>query len=616
LFLVNFGGLPRPGESGSFIKEHLGNEINVALTVVRAGEAVNLSDESDVLLRRLTDLELEYDLWERRRHHTIGFFIGASDNFWDLVNFWNLRAAGNRLLMYNAACAGRLQLWRDDLAQRLREMGPPRQPGDPRAVFARQGTDELREGWLPENIPFYPYDTPDRHYPVAIPRLYYPEHNALANLGSANGKLTAVMPLPLRPFRPRRLEGRNVALTVQPAWDLDDDSRSTFQTPNLAILNTYYGRELGHEWNASRVEPRGITLLQHYLLSSVTLDSLDVVSLIREIFKRIGIPTEVSQAGLVTARVIAQMGKLDDCRPFRVRGLRTLIEDTRPESNFTRSAAIQTIREVGEGGSVGFDRYKDLHIEPPPARLTPDSVFKYMVSRGAFRVGLEFHCPECSLDFWISLDNATAEPKCEFCGKRFDATPQLRDRDWRYRRSGVFGKADSQQGAIPVALTLLRFLHMHSGMRMLYAPALKLLAGRAIRHACETDFVALFTGDRFSDSPVQIAIGECKTRQEITEQDVANLSSVADVLESNGIESYVVLSKLAEFSDTELMRINRINSHGRPRAIVLTEKELQHWFPYKWAEGRPGQRYGSRFDDFATASIDLYLRPAVERLAR
>jgi hypothetical protein len=227
-------------------------------------------------------------------------------------------------------------------------------------------------------------------------------------------------------------------------------------------LNTYHGRQIGHEWNGARVGPRGLTLLQHYFRDSLTLESLDVVALIRELFARIGIPTDVSQPGLVTARVIAQMGgSLDDCRPFRVRGLRTLIEETRPDSSFTRSHAIQTIREQHADGTVGFDRYDDLHIEPPPARLTPESVFRYMVSRGAFRVGLEFHCPECSVDFWISLDNATAKPECEFCGKRFDATPQLRDRDWRYRRSGVFGKADSQAGAIPVALTLFPISSQH-----------------------------------------------------------------------------------------------------------------------------------------------------------
>lgn len=616
LLLVNFGGLPRQGEPGSFVKEQLRETINTALTTVGTGEVVALPDEGDRSLRVLADLELEYDLWGPRGHPTVGFFIAESDSFWDLLNFWNIRAAGSRLLMYNAACADRLQLWRDDLTRRLSHREPSTRPEYPRIVFARPGAKELSSGWLPEGMMLSHYDTTDRHHVVEIPRLYYEEHNALANLDTESGKQSAVMPLPPRPFRPRRFDDRNVALSVQTRWGPYGSGGSTFQTPNLPILNTYYGREMGALWSDCRVESRGITFLQHYNLGSLTLRSLDVVSLIREILKRIGIPTEVSQAGLVSARVIAQMGKLDNCRPFRVRGLRKLIEDTRPESTFTRSGAIQKIREEGDGGSIGFDRYNDLHIEPPPARLTPDSVFKYMVSHGAFRVGLEFHCPECSLNFWISLDNATAEPECEFCGKRFDATPQLRDRDWRYRRSGVFGKADSQEGAIPVALTLLRFLHSDSSSRMLYAPALTLLPGNAIRNKCETDFVALLSYDDYRRSAVQLAIGECKTRKDITEQDVSNLSAVADVLESNGIEAYVVFSKLADFSDAELMLINEVNSGGRERAIVLTERELQHWFPYKWAEGTPGRRNDSTFADFAAASTDLYLRPAAERSAR
>jgi hypothetical protein len=89
------------------------------------------------------------------------------------------------------------------------------------------------------------------------------------------------------------------------------------------------------------------------------------------------------------------------------------------------------------------------------------------------------------------------------------------------------------------------------------------------------------------------------------------------VLEARGIEPYVVFAKLTDFSDAELMRIQRMNAPERKRVIVLTERELDHWFPYKWAEEKEGRmRYGTALGDFAAASVDLYLRPAAERSTR
>jgi DNA-directed RNA polymerase subunit RPC12/RpoP len=103
-------------------------------------------------------------------------------------------------------------------------------------------------------------------------------------------------------------------------------------------------------------------------------------------------------------------------------------------------------------------------------------------------VGLTFTCPNCELEFWTHLDDVATEIICEYCGKRFNVTPQLKDGAWAYRRSGLFGREDHQQGAIPVALTLQQLdsiLHWE----MVYVTSMTLESAGARIVPCETDLV-------------------------------------------------------------------------------------------------------------------------------
>jgi hypothetical protein len=568
ILLASCGRLPHEGEPGAFVEKEL--------TPLISRIEVNLLPENPLpietllapSLATLCSYGLEYDLWNSRAQVPSGFFVGGCNDFWSVVNYWNFRASGWKLLFYDPAHAGRMQISRDAWLQRLTTPDAPQRPGDSFAIVATRESTEHNASWLPQGIVRYPTEAQGLSH-ISIPLLYYPEHKAVANVGRSESGVSATMAIPPPPFQTDRREVRNIALVTDAGWSWSQDDRSSFQTPNIPCLNTYYGDKVTFLRDSARAEPHGLALLQRHTTGTLTVKALNVGEMFKELFHRLGVVAKPSPAGLVTTRVISQMGLLDNCRVFRVRGLRKLIESTRPEKSFTRTQAVQTIREELPDGSIGFDRYTDLHIEPPPARRPQaEDILRYMVSHGAFRVGLEFECTECSLTFWMSLDNASANPQCEYCGHRFDATPQLRDRDWRYRRSGIFGKEDSQLGAIPVALTLLRFLHMDPAGKMLYTPSLTLRGKRGLRINCEIDFIALFPGT--VRDAVQVAIGECKSRYEITEQDTNNLMAVADLLANSGLEVFIVFAKLGEFSAVDLTRIgthptvrNRGVRHGQ-----------------------------------------------------
>src|SRR5207245_10742754 len=107
-----------------------------------------------------------------------------------------------------------------------------------------------------------------------------------------------------------------------------------------------------------------------------------------------------------------------------------------PFQSFTKSAAIMTIGQYDSATQkINFEAYESLYLQPRKTeKLKPEDAFVYLLERGVFRAGLNFNCPACRLDFWLSIDDFATEVDCEYCGKGFNVMPQLRDRDWAYRR--------------------------------------------------------------------------------------------------------------------------------------------------------------------------------------
>src|SRR5208337_1889735 len=128
------------------------------------------------------------------------------------------------------------------------------------------------------------------------------------------------------------------------------------------------------------------------------------------------------------------------------------------------------------GVSNYLSDYQWLYIEPREtgSELKNGAVLSYLLDKGVFRAGLNFECPSCRLEFWRSLDDARSRLECEYCGHGFNAAPQLRDKAWAFRRSGLLGNDDHQEGAIPVLLTLQQLMLVHSMSHGVFTTAMKL----------------------------------------------------------------------------------------------------------------------------------------------
>jgi hypothetical protein len=320
-----------------------------------------------------------------------------------------------------------------------------------------------------------------------------------------------------------------------------------------------------------------------------------------------------SKPGLIASRIIEQMGGLQDCRVFKITGVRELIEEYSYLDPFTQSAAIQKIGRLDpKTGKPNFDDFARLFIERRDKRdLQPQDVLKYLAKKNVFRAGLKFKCPKCELEFWVSIDDLKTNLICEYCGRAFNSTPYLKNRDWAYRMSGLFAKENHQEGGIPVVVTLQQLDTMLSMRWFSYTTAIKLKSSYLPQGECELDFVLLTDG---YDRMTQIAFGECKTRKPITIQDVKNLKIVADSLTSVRIEPYVIFAKLSPFTIEEIDLCREAQDQHRWRVILLSDRELEPYNIYdKAREEFEIYHSATSLGDLAKITNQIYFNPKTKK---
>jgi hypothetical protein len=380
------------------------------------------------------------------------------------------------------------------------------------------------------------------------------------------------------------------------------DGDLTFETPFIPEMNEFYGRNFYYDYDAARAQLGSMDKGAVGIITSISTQRLQVRAYqafdwMTRFFELCKLATERSEPGLRCKRLISQLGGLQDCRVLKIRGVRNLLRKYGVDQSFTRTGAIEAIRNVdGTTGVVGFEAFKNLHITfPQGVELKPDDVLKYLLGRGVFRTGLEFTCPNCELPSWIHLDDVRTKSTCAYCDHTYDVTPQLKDRDWRYRRSGIFGRDDDQLGGVPVALTLQQLsASLHENLIM-YSTAVNFSSAGADIEPCESDFVVVISGARgISESPVQLLFGEAKAAGPIDESDVRKLGKLASAVPKHLAQSFKRLAKT-------------LNTQYERRVILWSRDELEPYFLYERSAGKLGQgRYASALTDMANNTHDLW----------
>lgn len=617
IWLATFGAVPPRDITGTDYLELL--EKYLAAERIAIGPAdpwpVGSKDRWSLSGLGRSGIQRHYSVMNHWSHP--GFYFGSAGDFEDLVNYWNLRATDTHIIFFDPAHADRFDGIRAEWLEVLRARPKGRFESDNSiAIWAKDRDGQRDLSAFGEGLRICTVDTGIWNgLNVKAPYVYFSEGSSLATIGTSSGKPRVSFQLPPKPFSEERwVHDQHLVVSANLGIGLFGNERSTLTTPYIPELNEFYGRNCYFEWDKVRVEPDGIGIISHASSSDLSLNALDVNLLVERIFQVAGITATPSKPGLIASRLIHQMDGLKKCRPFKISGVRDLIETFGPDQSFTRSGAIQTIRAQNPAtNEVRFSLYENLFIEERPfhSKLTPDAVLSYLLKKNVFRAGLEFDCPSCRLEFWTALDDLSTEISCTYCGHRFNVTPHLNHRgDWRFRRSGLFGRNDNQEGAIPVVLTLQQLDTMFGSREMLYTTAMELRSDAGKIKKCETDFVAVVP--RHRDGRIQIAIGECKTRKPITEDDIANLKSVAAAFPASRFDVFVILAKLTDFTQDEIDCAVALNDEYHRRVILLTARELEPYHLYeRTAKELNVDEIAVSFEDMANITHQIYFQPAV-----
>jgi hypothetical protein len=536
-----------------------------------------------------------------------GIVLGSVKDFDALAMFWNLRAAGAALIFYDESYGARLRAFANAFLERIRK---PSLDREPQVNFWIRGDCSPDESWKPDlELGDTPVSLSDgrgtalwngMNIHPQMPTFSLLHRDVVPTYSEADGKADAYFALPGRPFTDDDVQAlrQKYAVVVDATQYGSPDAELTFETPFVPRLNEFYGRNFHFDYDAARSQIGRLDKGVVAFISSISTQQLQVRAFrvfdwMKAFFALSKMNIERSEPGLRATRLIAQLGGLRDCRVLKIRGVRALLRKYGVDESFTRTGAIEAIRDKDPTtGAIGFDAFKNLHIEARPRPdMKPDDVLRYLLERRVFRVGLELTCPNCQLPSWLHVDDVKTVSSCPYCDHSHDVTPQLKDRDWRYKRSGIFGRNDDQLGGVPVALTLQQLsTNLHDSVLM-YSAAMSFRPNGAAIEPCESDFVVVAGKLGISEAPVQIVFGEAKTEGLIDAQDIRKLGKLADAVPRELAQTYILLSKTGTFSSDEIEIAKTLNTDHRQRVILWSRDELEPYYAYERSREKLGDNW-------------------------
>ncbi|MBS0636551.1 MAG: hypothetical protein JSS12_03490 [Verrucomicrobia bacterium] len=562
VFLAKFGKVPSKEEAGLDYYAILANDLKAKTVSLTPQDPVPVYEENLLVLGSFAEVSLKCNNFVRRSYFR-GFYFGSSTDYQDLINYWNLQAAGVLVMFYDSAHSERFE------ASRIKHlvMFNEEQYGQTNQIeILHRNNYPLPDLSKWGNIRRKEFTNSDFFKLILKPDyVFYSKETSLGILTKdmAN-EMKLTVPLHQNPFADFYDPGQFYVISVHTRMQFLNDSDYTIWFPFVPELNHFYATSCTFEIGRTRLEPDGLGVISEVKRSEISLNLPNIERLIAELFGVYKIDSLLSWPGRVAKQLIKKMGGLQSCRPFKSEGVRKLIAKYSPHDSF----------DWGEGTGLIYDKgglKKQFYVNG--LEMDANDLFKYLLTKEVFSVGLALDCPACVLQFWISIDNLEKMATCEYCGHHFNIAPYLKQfGNWRFRRSGLFGGYDNQHGAIPVVLTLQIIDQVLGFQNLIYTTSTE-FSGKNIPK-CETDFIA-FSAAKSFDFKTQIVIGECKSNSgEITERDVLNLNAIADRFPSDKFSVYIVFSKLGPFSSAELGHIFHSNQKVH-RSIVFTSRELE-----------------------------------------
>jgi hypothetical protein len=252
-----------------------------------------------------------------------------------------------------------------------------------------------------------------------------------------------------------------------------------------------------------------------------------------------------------------------------------------------------------------------------PVALVPDRPKSYPVGvihslllDKILRPYLPLKCPNCSTEAALSPEHLTSEFQCDMCGRTVPLGYLLGSNyrnDWVYALAGNVPRARLAE-SMPI-LASMSIISALWGNESIYYKFGVTFSDRSWK--CEVDLVAIID---VGNVPTMV-VGEVKSyRDEINEKDVGNLRKIQNYVSSSGMDCFFLVAVLREAltnSEKKVMRASLVNARtvGTKRLnpllpIVFASKELSS--PPR-EDGSPVSWHSS-FDSIASMAIETCKR--------
>jgi len=560
VWLSTFGDYPQP--------ELVGTDYRALLAEVLLGRQFEIREQLPPKWNKgfVSPLDITAEYCEedfefpRYSSEVHGTFTGSASSFDDLVCFWNLLAAGFAVSFFDPDHSEECRpLIDNDLARLKEAFGPSFRPMNwhRRAVVATDLGSAFSPGSVHNDI-VISFD--GRFLPKPFSHCFE-ERSAMAVIEEGS-KRQLKFQLPEKPWRSETDPHQRLAVRIR-SFSFGQDLR--FIPPNVPDLwRCFQSLHIGI--SSVRCEPDSVSVIVTTSDTDVTLSELSADSLVRGLFDLAGIEASMSKSGRVVTRLISHMGGVQGCRVFKIKGARKLIAAYGPDQPFSYAAGIPFLTKNWK------PEYEEFSIGPgAEPRSSPHNVFGYLVDQDVFRLGKRILCPSCQLDAWFSIDDLAVRVTCPYCGDLIRTANQIGRDKLDYRRSGLFGRGDNQEGGIPVSLVLQQLDSAMPESILLALPAFDLTFSDGRK--CETDLVVIM---RNLQGTVDLLVGECKSEGgKIDQNDVANMTAIAESFRGTVVRVFMLFAKAGSFSRDEVQIALSANTDGRSRVILLSENELE-----------------------------------------
>lgn len=613
LFLASiFGKLQ--GNIDKVIRKNYRNHLDAKDKKVNINNYAELFKPSTLFIRRFTSLDIDARSSGRGLRDACLFFLDAQNNY-DVIDYWNLRAMGWRIIpvpKQSATSDATKQLATKFIEEHF---GQSRYNADifydttimkARSIEEKDVQDFIKSLNIPKPA------NPKAHkfvFQYWYPRIW--DEWARDKDGVDGCDLEAGE----SDHEISEIDNHIHLKTVDPEFISRFGGNGTPRFVNKINFNFYGGKDMfaeiipsggieliraigGMEPDSWRFSKKGIFYLSPHTHWSIYLETPLAEKVFSAWMKSMGWKIELSSAG----RIASQMVK-------RLNGIRGL-------SILSHEGVLELLKKMENGKAICKDEFfAEISKVANQGRMLRDKnrIAEWLLETKMVRLGVELQCSVCQQHSWYSIKDLDYELQCQNCLEEFRAPCHSPDDiRWAYRTFGPFSLPGRAYGVYSVLLTTRFFSQL-----LLDRPTTPMMSFIAEKNGVkiEVDLGLFFSETKFGVSNTELIFAECKSfNDEFSKKDVDRMKLLSKEF-PGAVLVFASLKKSLSKKEQKLIKplVNKgrrmwKSDHPYNPVLILTSTELfSDWGPPEcWRDAGNGYKiYAEKYKHFWRELIPL-----------